>query len=189
VSGMGHDHDERDADRESEGARGPLDVEAAFADIVAHWDDPSSAPVGSWPAQEDADPVDPKALDAAEPSGEGDTPPRASVYDGPALSLAPTGWTDREELSSSAAYQEAEPEGYVPPEPPPLPRGDLVGWAAWIGVLGGPAFLLLSSLVWNDIDRIWIMLAVVAFIAGFATLVARLPGGRSEDDPDDGAVV
>ncbi len=51
-------HDERDQDG-LEGAekRGPLDVEAAFADIVAHWDDASRTPVGSWPAQEDIGPT------------------------------------------------------------------------------------------------------------------------------------
>jgi hypothetical protein len=180
---MGHDHDGRDADSDAEGGHGPLDVEAAFADIVAHWDDASAAPVGSWPVQEDAEPLGPQDAE-----GEGSGAPRASIYDGPALTLSPSAWGEREE-PLPIPHEERELEGYIPPEPPPLPRGDLVGWAAWIGVLGGPAFLLLSSLVWNDIDRIWIMLAVVAFIAGFATLVARLPGGRSDDDPDDGAVV
>ena len=82
-----------------------------------------------------------------------------------------------------------EPEGYVPPEPPPLPRGDAIGWLAWAAVIGGPLFLLLASQVWSDIDRIWIMLAVLAFIAGFATIVARLPNSRGDDDSDDGAVV
>lgn len=177
-------HDERDNDGAAE-ARGPVDIEAAFADIVARWDE-SSAPVGSWPAQEDLGPViigddltddEPPSADqgAATPSG-----PVLSGYDVP---LAPEGW------KPAPPEPAEEPEGYVPPDPPPLPRGDPIGWLAWAAVLGGPLFLLLASQVWTDVGRIWIMLAVLAFIAGFATIVARLPNSRGDDDPDDGAVV
>jgi hypothetical protein len=177
-------HDERDQDG-LEGAekRGPLDVEAAFADIVAHWDDASRTPVGSWPAQEDIGPTiigDDLTDDDDPEAGAAKAAPAVSSYEVP---LAPVGWTPREEATVE------EPEGFVPPEPPPLPRGDAIGWLAWAAVIGGPLFLLLASQVWSDIDRIWIMLAVLAFIAGFATIVARLPNSRNEDDPDDGAVV
>jgi hypothetical protein len=182
-------HDERDAD----GPKGRLDVEAAFADIVAHWDDAHEGPVGTWPVQEDVEAADGSSdsagpADPAAPSGDvavAGTPDDASftAYDGPHVPLAPAGWSPREDLSTQ------EPEGYVPPEPPPLPRGDLVGWLAWIAVLSGPVFLGLASIVWTDIARLWIMLAVLAFIAGFATLVARMPNSRGDDGPDDGAVV
>jgi hypothetical protein len=96
--------------------------------------------------------------------------------------LAPADWVPR-------VPEQPVEEGYVPPEPPPLPRGDIIGWLAWTAVIGGPLFLLLASQVWTDIGRIWIMLAVLAFIAGFAAIVARLPNSRNDDDPDDGAVV
>ena len=79
-------------------------------------------------------------------------------------------------------------EGFVPPEPPPLPRGDLVGRLAWAGVLLGPAFLLLSALVWDEAGPLPLALAALAFIGGFVTLVARLPARRDDED-DDGAVV
>ena len=79
-------------------------------------------------------------------------------------------------------------EGYVPPEPPPLPRGDLVSRLAWAGVLLGPAFLLLSALVWDGAGPLPLALAALAFIGGFVTLVARLPARRDDED-DDGAVV
>ncbi len=175
-------HDERDPDStDSTEPGGRLDVEAAFADIVAHWDDASRTPVGTWPAQEDADPLE--VVDTTPEPGD-ETPTMSfSAYDGPTVPLAPAGWSPREELTS------AEPEGYVPPEPPPLPRGDPIGWLAWCAVLGGPVFLLMASLWWTDIGRFWIMIAVLAFIAGFAAIVARLPNHRSDDDPDDGAVV
>jgi hypothetical protein len=175
-------HDERDP--EGTEGRGPLDVEAAFADIVAHWDDPTRTPVGSWPAQEDVLPIiiGDDLTDDDEPDTVGPAPPAPPAFSTYDIPLAPADWTPRAEPAE-------EPEGYVPPEPPPLPRGDAIGWLAWAAVIGGPLFLLLASQVWTDIDRIWIMLAVLAFIGGFAAIVARLPNSRNEDDPDDGAVV
>jgi hypothetical protein len=169
-------HDERDAE-----GRSRLDVEAAFADIVSRWDEDSRAPVGTWPVQED---VEPEETAPEQPApGDEPAPMSFSAYDGPEVPLAPTGWSPREELPA------ADTEGYVPPEPPPLPRGDAIGWLAWIAVLGGPIFLFFASLWWTDVGRFWILLAVLAFIAGFAAIVARLPNHRSDDGPDDGAVV
>jgi hypothetical protein len=172
-------------DQRPEGAegRGPLDVEAAFADIVAHWDDTSRTPIGSWPAQEDIPPIiiGDDLTDDEDDEDEGvSTGGAVSSYDVP---LVPTDWAPRR------AEPAEDIEGFVPPDPPPLPRGDLVSWLAWTAVIGGPLFLLLASQVWTDIGRIWIMLAVLAFIGGFAAIVARLPNSRNDDDPDDGAVV
>jgi fatty acid desaturase len=76
----------------------------------------------------------------------------------------------------------------VPPEPPPLPRGDLVSRLAWAGVLLGPAFLLLSAIFWDGAGPLALAVAALAFVAGFVTLVSRLPAHRDDDD-DDGAVV
>jgi hypothetical protein len=153
-------------------------VEAAFADIVAHWDDTSRTPVGSWPAQEDIPPI----IIGDDLTDDDETDPTAEArYEVP---LVPTDWVPRNEQPV-----EEDTERFVPPDPPPLPRGDLVGWLAWTAVIGGPLFLLLASQLWTDIGRIWIMLAVLAFIGGFAAIVARLPNSRNDDDPDDGAVV
>lgn len=165
----------------SEG-RGPLDVEAAFADIVAHWDDTSRTPVGSWPAQEDIAPIiiGDDLTDDEDKRADPGPGASASSYDEP---VVPTDWAPRPDSPVE------EVERFVPPDPPPLPRGDLVGWLAWTAVIGGPLFLLLASQVWTDIGRIWIMLAVLAFIGGFAAIVARLPNSRNDDDTDDGAVV
>jgi hypothetical protein len=79
-------------------------------------------------------------------------------------------------------------EGFVPPEPPPLPRGDLVGRLAWAGVLFGPAFLLLTAFLWDDAGPLPLALGTLAFVGGFVTLVARMPARRDDSD-DDGAVV
>lgn len=83
---------------------------------------------------------------------------------------------------------EDEEEGYVPPIPPPLPRGDLVSRLAWSAVIGGPLFLLLAALTWRTLPSSLLLIALLAFIAGFVTLVARMPP-EPPDDPEDGAVV
>jgi hypothetical protein len=81
-----------------------------------------------------------------------------------------------------------EDDRYVPPPPEPLPPLDPVAKGAWAGVLGGPAYLLIARLAdWQIPD--WAALAaIVAFVAGFATLVVRM-GDKPRDDDDDGAVV
>jgi len=38
-------------------------------------------------------------------------------------------------------------------------------------------------------NNFWVDITPNTFIAGFAAIVARLPNHRSEDGPDDGAVV
>lgn len=81
-----------------------------------------------------------------------------------------------------------ESDRYEPPEPPPLPRPDLLTALAWLGAIGSPVLLLLAALFWRTAPALLIGVAVVAFIAGFVTLVVRLPD-RDEDDTDDGARV
>ena len=55
-------------------------------------------------------------------------------------------------------------------------------------LLGAPLFLLLAALFWPSAPTLLVAAAVTAFVAGFSTLVVRLPA-RREDDGDDGAVV
>ncbi len=92
-----------------------------------------------------------------------------------------------EARSGSSASLEDDVEGFVPPDPPPLPRGDIVSRLAWIGALGAPLFLLVAALFWRTAPSMLVGAAVAAFVAGFVTLVVRMPD-RS-DDKDDGAVV
>ncbi|SDT29162.1 hypothetical protein [Jiangella sp. DSM 45060] len=86
-----------------------------------------------------------------------------------------------------AAAEEAA-NHFVPPPPAPIPRGDRVQQLAWAGVIVPPiALIIVAIMSWRPSDEI-VFLAVVAFVAGFVTLVARMRG-HHPNDPDDGAVI
>ncbi|HET9657833.1 MAG TPA: hypothetical protein VFP72_20945, partial [Kineosporiaceae bacterium] len=89
---------------------------------------------------------------------------------------------------SGDEHRSGDEDGYVPPEPPPIGRGDFITTFAWVCVLGGPSFLLVAAVVWRDLPGWLLLAALAAFVGGFVLLVARLPG-EPPDDPDDGAVV
>lgn len=80
-------------------------------------------------------------------------------------------------------------DGFVPPEPDPIPMApDRV--LAWGGVLGVPVLALLAVMVVQVTSLQipgWVgLLAVGAFLGGFGYLVATMP--RTREDPwDDGA--
>lgn len=158
------------------------DLDAAFAAIIAGWDDIPSLDdsVETRQADDDADTSDlPERGGQAAAHDEplhrraGDDVPPSSVN-------GPRDW---------APADDEDDDRYHPPEPPPLPRGDLVGRLAWAGVLLGPAFLLFAGVAWRDAPRLWLALAVLGFVGGFVTLVLRLPADRDDTDGDDGAVV
>jgi hypothetical protein len=129
--------------------------------------------------------------DQGEPYRPSDTPARPRRW-GPAEGvgpssepLLPAGYGTGD-LAGEPAM--ADEEGrFVPPDPPPLPRGDLMSRLAWGCVLGGPLFLLIAVLLWRDVPRELLALAVVAFIGGYFVLVARMPGDHDGDG--DGAVL
>ncbi len=109
-----------------------------------------------------------------------------AVPDGPGLRQEPTA---PDPAADSAAEADDE-EHYVPPPPPPLPHLDPVAKGAWTALFGGPAYLVLTSLIgWNVPG--WIaLLAVMAFVGGFAVVVLRLGDGPSRGQgPDNGAVL
>lgn len=132
----------------------------------------------------------PKASEAPGTGGTATWPPGAGDQDldepsvtrtGGHAALGPSGETDDLE-------DDLEAERFVPPEPPPLPRGGFSTTFAWVCLLGGPLFLVFGALAWKDVPGGLILTAVAAFIGGFVMLVARLPRDHP-DDPDDGAVV
>jgi hypothetical protein len=88
----------------------------------------------------------------------------------------------------ATAGDDAAADGrYVAPPPEPLPQLDPIAKGAWAGLLGGPVYLVVASLL-GDISDWGALLAIVAFIAGGVTLFLRM-SDRPRDDDDDGAVV
>jgi hypothetical protein len=102
-----------------------------------------------------------------------------------------------EPIEVSPADQSDEADGapreedhYVPPPPPPLPQADAVTKLGWAAVIGGPAYLLFGTVTGHGLSEQGAVLAVLAFAAGFVTLVARMKERPPTDSgPDDGAVV
>jgi hypothetical protein len=83
-----------------------------------------------------------------------------------------------------------EDEHYVPPPPPPLPHLDPVAKGAWTALFGGPAYLLVASIVGWAVPGWAALGAVVAFVSGFTVVVLRLGDGPSRGaGPGNGAVL
>ena len=146
------------------------EVDSMFADIVAGFDTPAADPVPRWSILEDAP-------DTAPPDVE--DPPR------PPLSARLL----RSGPDTPAPVEDTEGH-FVPPEPPPLPEADRVTRLAWAALLGGPALIVLATLLQIPLDGWVLVLALGAFIGGFGTLVARMHDRPRQDDGwDDGAVL
>jgi hypothetical protein len=139
--------------------------EAAWRDLVARYDVPvePEAAATPWPAQEDVAPED-----------------RARVI---RHAVAPA-------AAGEAGDETDEDEHFVPPPPPPLPQLDPIAKAAWAGLFGGPGYLLVATLTGLGVPGWAALMAIAAFIGGFATLVIRMGDGPSRGDgPDGGAVL
>lgn len=85
---------------------------------------------------------------------------------------------------------EDDEEHFVRPDPPELPRGDVLTKVAWAAMLLAIAYPLVSLAADWPLPGWAIALAVVVFIAGIVVHVVRIRDPRS-DEPgsDDGAVV
>lgn len=79
-------------------------------------------------------------------------------------------------------------ERYVPPPPPPLPRPSRDRLAAWAGVFGSPAVLLVCLVAGIGLPSLLAYALVAAFVGGFLYLVWQMPRGP-RDPWDDGAQV
>ncbi|MEU8345862.1 hypothetical protein SAMN05443665_1001323 [Actinomadura meyerae] len=156
------------------GGTAERDEDAIWAEIVAGFD---TAPEGDdvpWPDQED---IRDPAGDPPAPPEEGDDRtgrlPRARVIKSPEPPEFPA--------------DDDEEGHYVPPPPPPLPAADPLTKGAWIALIGGPLYLLVTVILDWEVPGWAAFLAVAAFIGGFVTLVLRM--GDEPRDPDDGAIV
>ncbi|MEV6011635.1 hypothetical protein AB0M29_33065 [Streptomyces sp. NPDC051976] len=186
------------ADREDEDAapqeepvrqepdRPPLDEDAAWAALIAGFDDePEPGAAASWPEAENV----PEGPDEdAEADGTAAKDAGAVPQPGATRSIVV-----HPVIHGPRDYEVAEDDDddhFVPPEPPPLPDADATTKFAWIAVLGGP--LLLLGFVLFQIELTWwaLTVGVGGFLGGFATLVTRMRTGEDDDDrPDGGAVV
>ncbi len=150
-------------------------AELAWAGIVADFDLEPSDDVPRWPAIEDVDEKDTDGPSTGRTAG------FEALREG--TPAPPIGPRPVEEPHSTE-------EHFEPPPPPPLPTADPSTRFAWAGALGGPLLLLLAALAGIPLSG-WVgLLALVGFMAGFVTLVARMKDRPPSDSgPDDGAVV
>ena len=154
------------------------DVDAAFAEIIARWQDgrpqwPSSHPVDD-PRVDDPRVDDPK-VDASRV----DAPASAGAVDS-----TPTEEIPAQDLTDLVDDDE---DHFVPPEPPPLPRpqpatvGAALLFAVGVVLLAIPSVLGLS-------DQYGLPLGLLSVTGAIVWLVARLRKGPPADSGwDDGA--
>lgn len=79
------------------------------------------------------------------------------------------------------------PDDFVPEEPPSLAGADPMTVLAWLGAVGGPIALVLSTMFWRSAPMLAILGMVAAFAASVVFLIMKLPGEK--DEHDDGARV
>jgi hypothetical protein len=79
---------------------------------------------------------------------------------------------------------------FVPPPAPPVPRPHGLRLAAWLGLFGVPAVVLLCIVLNVSLPSPLGFLALVWFVGGFGYLVATMSGPKDSGGGwDDGAVV
>jgi len=160
--------------------------EVAWAGIVADFDLESPDEVPRWPASEDL-PEGPAAGGSGQDADDDGTPGDDS--DGRFRTYST--FEDLRAATPAPPVARPDPEDHFePPPPPPLPQVDPVTRFAWAGALGGPLLIVLAALAGFPLAG-WVgLLALVAFMAGFVTLIARMKDRPPTDSgPDDGAVV
>jgi hypothetical protein len=170
-----------------------IDLEAAWASIVAGYDAEIDSTAAPWPASEnlperghdDTDPDLGRKLGLDEETRESRTvgpPARRHTDDEPTLLDA---------LDTFGADLPADDnEGYTPPPPPPVPRPPapvifaLLSIAAGLVLFFSPSVLLLDA-------KTGLLVGFLLLLLGVVALIWRLRPGDDEDDtdPDDGAVV
>ncbi len=157
---------------------GDADVDAAFADIVARWDDPPPRSSVNPPWQLRPGPSTPLPPPAPEP------PPVPWRTD-------PTGSVADALMSDEPLFPQAgdDEEGFVPGPTAPLPPlTDRLFWGALGGLVAGPLLLLWFAVLRPGSDGLWTLGAIALTVGGFLCLVLRQPS-RRDDDPENGARV
>lgn len=176
------------------------DLDAAFAEAIAGWDEPApkrpavapvtsdgphraDGPTGSGPGAPDAAPDVPPARTTNHPAGSAINPPRS-----PAGFVVPRvpDEGERQELFGVRSYTVPDvPDEFVPPPPAPMPdpESDPQFWAIVGCLVLGPALMILLTVTGRTSMTLLMALGGIVTAVGFALLVVR--GGREERDPDD----
>jgi len=113
------------------------------------------------------------------PAAEPEPVPEPPAFEVPA-ELGPRSWEPGDD---------PDDDRYVPPPPPPLPRPQGLRLAAWLGLFGVPAVVLLCIILGVSLPSPLGFLALVWFVGGFGYLVATMNGPKDPGGWDDGAVV
>jgi hypothetical protein len=153
--------------------------EAAWRDLIARFDTPgdltdADAP---WPASED--------LPAPDDGGDAEPPPVAGAVAPERTRIV---WHASSDPRSYSPPEE-EDEPYVPTPLPPAAKLDPISKAAWLGLICGPGYLLLGTMLGWTISGPEALVAIAAFVGGFVTLVLKMSDRSPRDDNDDGAVL
>lgn len=162
---------------------GDKDVDAQFADIVAHWDDVQSLP--DKPHHSGVNP-------AIEPETGINPPPTRPfvVWRGAEIEPEPTAEEDVQEAPPAELVDLEEEEHFEPGPTAPLPpQEDVQFWGIVVGLVVGPIVLLWLVLFRPNVSDWWTLGALAMTIGGFVLLVMRQPRDRDENDPDNGARV
>ncbi len=88
--------------------------------------------------------------------------------------------------ANNAAFDEQD--HFVPPPPPPLPR--LTGPRLWgIAMLAAALLLLVVVPLAGGRSEGQLVTGILLAVAGTGVIIWQMREGRSDDDPDDGAVI
>jgi hypothetical protein len=172
------------------------DVDAQFADIVAHWDDDEVTLPGP---DESAPPpprgtVNPPLLPNLNPPlrpADEQPPPleRPFVVWRGATPTAGPGDRDQDPGPAELAFSDDDDHFEPGPTAPLPPQEDVQFWGIIVGLVAGPLLLLWLVVFRPDVSGWWTFAALALTLTGFVLLVLRQPHRRDEDDPDNGARV
>lgn len=175
----------RDAPVEPE----PTDLDAAFAGIVASFDQPVDTATASWPAAENL------------PAGE-QSPTAPERIPEPEPPARPTGPVDARDLTEPSLLDgldtfganlpdDEPPEKFVPPTPPPLPRLSRQSVFGALAIVIGLLLLFGRPSVLPFDRTSMILIGFACVLGGAVALIMRLRPGSDPDDirGDDGAQV